>query len=331
LLIIVSLNSCLDKSLVISDFKVGSVCTGELLRQTPAGKGVNVACILAALQKEAVLQGFIGVGEEELFAKCLAHSSVSNHLTSLDFATRVNTTILDYKNNRETHIRERGAEISPKQLQKLQENLQTEIAKSTTNNKWIVFCGSLPPGISAADFKALLISLKKSGVSIGVDISGEALATALAAGVDLIKPNRDELLELISTLNLTKQNQTTDNDIAKNPLSMLELGQQIIAKYSNLQILASDGKAGAYYISASQSWQAKYQAEVKVKNTVGAGDALLAGFLASLMAENNLSSCLENGILTATASLSCIAAGELDFNIIKAHENKTEQILIRQL
>jgi 1-phosphofructokinase len=135
-------------------------------------------------------------------------------------------------------------------------------AAASTRTGWIVGCGSLPPG-APRDFYAQLAALATADRRIAVDASGDALALATRAGVALVKPNREELCE-----------------VAGRPLETI---RDVVAATRELvgdaAALVSLGADGALYVDRERVAHAEAQVS-DAQNPVGAGDALLAGFLA---------------------------------------------------
>jgi len=138
-------------------------------------------------------------------------------------------------------------------------------AASAARDGWIVGCGSLPPG-APRDFYARLARLATRDRRVAVDASGDALATAVTAGIGLVKPNRQELEELV-----------------RRPLAtlgaVLDAARALVAQGCGAA-LVSLGSDGALFVDAVSAAHAEARIADAV-NTVGAGDALLAGFLAA--------------------------------------------------
>jgi 1-phosphofructokinase len=131
---------------------------------------------------------------------------------------------------------------------------------------WVVGCGSLPPGLGGDFYAALVARARERGARVAVDSSGQALRLAVSAAPDLVKPNREELAE-VSGITVA-----TLGDAVRAAARLRALGA--------VTVLASLGPDGAVLVDSSgaahgQAWVAA------PRSTVGAGDALLAGYLAS--------------------------------------------------
>ncbi len=293
----VSLNSCLDRTLESPGFAAGAHCQAQLLGEQPAGKGMNLARLLVARGADARLYGFVGHDAADRFHARLQEAGVENRLQALPLRTRMNTTLVDPEGGRETHIRERGEPVPAGAIDTLGARLSAELA----TGDWVVFAGSLPPGIRPAAFADLVGRLADAGLSVAVDAAGEALRRSVLAGARLIKPNRDELAGLLGARSIERLG---------IPAAFRRFAAE--AERPDLEALVSDGARGAILLLPEAGWQARANGPVAVQNTVGAGDALLAGYLAALTSGQPPEACLQVAIQVATASLARVHAGELD-------------------
>ncbi len=289
---VVSLNSCLDRILEVEGFVPGGVHVANLVAFHPAGKGMNVARLLAGLGSRVSLHGFVGRDALHRFEQEADRERVACRLRALPIRTRINTTILDPASGNETHIREQGDPVLPEELPALVESLQAE----TRRGDRVVFAGSLPPGLRPEHFGRLVRDLTEAGRRVVVDISGPPLKEAIRAGAALIKPNRAELAECAGT----------DAD-----QSLPDIVECLARRMTPPGILASDGADGAWLFTPEGIWHAWTETPVRARNTVGAGDALLAGFLAAQSEELPSGQCLRNAVETATAAVQALRAGEL--------------------
>jgi 1-phosphofructokinase len=138
-------------------------------------------------------------------------------------------------------------------------------AEKVPDAAWILGCGSLPPG-APGDFYARLAALGSPDRRVAIDASGPALGAAVSAGVALIKPNRTELEELVG------HTISTVGDV-------VTAARELVARGCT-SVLVSLGADGAVYVDADVASHAEASID-DVVNTVGAGDALLAGFVAA--------------------------------------------------
>ncbi|KAJ4460664.1 putative Fructose-1-phosphate kinase [Paratrimastix pyriformis] len=296
----VEIESCLDRTLEVSNFEVGKISKAKILSESPAGKAVNVAHVLGQLGVPTKLYGFVGEDTIQLFKSHLS-TVVECCLEVLPQRTRVNTTLIDKERHTETHIREQGYPVT---LEVFRAHLERILATSQSG-QWVVFSGSLPPGLPPEALGEAVRMCKQKGMLVAVDASGDALKAAVAETPDLIKPNKEELCTLVG------------KDLV-NTLGIAEAASRIPYYNPGMRVLASDGPKGCYYITSHGRIHAKLDPETPVQliSTVGSGDALLAGFLCGLYEGWNVSQSLRYAVRVATATLPCVTPGEMDLNIL---------------
>ncbi len=260
----VTLNTAMDRVLSAPGFSPGSHVKARLLSSLPAGKGVNVARGLARLGSGAVCCGFAGKDQLSFFQNSLARDGVECRLTPCDGQTRFNTTILDPVGKTSTHLREPGFNISRAELQELQNDLDAVMEGGRV--KAVAFCGSLPPGVEAADCLRLFDIAAGGDRELIADISGAEGTRLIKSGlVNTVKPNLEELQQFL------------DKDVSADdaPKAARELLDCVDT------ILLTLGAHGACLITADEMLKVSCPVDpALVINTVGCGDAFLAGWLA---------------------------------------------------
>lgn len=292
---VVCLNAAVDRTLEAPHLEVGRVVATRLLHEQMSGKGVNLARILGALEVSVALYGFVGADRAAEYEASFAGGSVLFRMDVPIARTRINTTLIDPEAGTETHLREAGETAPAEALDALGARLQRDLRAGD----WVVASGSLPPGLDAARFGRWLGDLRAAGFVTGVDTSGAALRAALAAGVQLCKPNRDELAEW------------ADAPIPSAE-ALVDAARSMLGEAAERVVLVSDGPNGLYGLQGDALWQARITGEVAAVNTVGAGDAALAGYLWGLVREEPLEARLERAVRVATASLAIHGAGQID-------------------
>ncbi|MHC5035318.1 MAG: 1-phosphofructokinase family hexose kinase [Planctomycetota bacterium] len=262
-IITVTLNPAVDKVLEVPDFQVGAHAKARTRAVLPAGKGVNVARGLTRLGGRALACGFIGRDEERMYAENLGAEGVDARFSAVPGRTRTNTTVLDPEAHTTTHLREEGFEVGQDDLARLTESVAGFLAGGT--GRTVVFSGSLPPGMTPADFAALVIACGEAGAQVVVDTNGPALRAALETGcVETLKPNLLELAECLGR-------PVPREDAVAGATELLGPAKRV---------LLTLGAEGAYLVTADLTvGQRCPLAESEVRNTVGCGDAFLAGWL----------------------------------------------------
>jgi 1-phosphofructokinase len=259
-IVAVTPNPGLDRTL-----EVGRLRRGELHRVAratvePGGKGINVARVLQAhgLATEAVFPA--GGAEGDALVAMLRHD-MPVRCVPIGAPLRVNVAVVE-PGGRVTKLNEEGPELSPEDGQAL----LAAVREAACGASWLVSCGSLPRGLPL-DFHAQVVAAAHAeGARAAVDTSGEALAVALAAGPDLVKPNREELEDAVG-----QRIETYGEAIAAAQTLRGRGARRVLASFGSGGAILVDGDATLHGIAACD----------RVQSTVGAGDVLLAGFLAA--------------------------------------------------
>ena len=258
MIVTVTPNPSIDRTIRLERLVTGGLNRAHSATSEAAGKGVNVSYALASegiptvavlpLASQSAVQ-YLG-----LLADAVPVSAVP-----IAGTIRANMSIIE-SDGTVTKVNEPGPRLSTADAEAL-----VSAAASASRDGWIVGCGSLPPG-APRDFYGRLAKLASADRRVAVDSSGDALAAAIASGIALSKPNRQELEEL-----------------AHRPLATLgdviDAARDLIAQGCGAA-LVSLGADGALYLDAATAAHAEARI-ADAANPVGAGDALLAGFLAA--------------------------------------------------
>ena len=174
-------------------------------------------------------------------------------------STRSNITVVE-PDGTTTKLNERGAHLSPEELGAFLD----AVTDTVHGADWVVASGSLPPGVPPALYAELTRMLAQTGVQVAIDTSGVALAAALRASPALVKPNREELAEA------TGMTLRTVADVVDAAQRLRQEGAGAVR--------ASLGRDGAVLVHAHGTLVGE-TTRVTPLSSVGAGDAMLAGFL----------------------------------------------------
>jgi 1-phosphofructokinase len=283
--ITVTLNPTIDRILEIPGFRIGQHAKARLRNRQPSGKAFNVSRALAALGVPNTAAGFVGQDAADDFERAARGAGIAPSFVTLPGRTRENTTIIDPIDHTETHIREEGPTVSPGDVERLRDSLRGLVHSGAT----VVLTGSLAPGLSPEEFRGIVDDCIARGANVAVDTSGPALRAAASRLVWLLKPNREELAELVGSE-------------AKSEPELLEHARRLRAHAST--VLLSAGGDGAYLIASTGVWHACVQLPAgRLRSTVGCGDALLAGYLAAVLRSGSPdASALRQAVAVAAAS-----------------------------
>jgi 1-phosphofructokinase len=253
-------NPAVDRTVRVDRLVRGEVHRGGGSWTEPSGKGVNVTLALHAHGKASIAVLPLGgqVGDE--LKRMLDGTGAPIVTVPIAETIRTNVSLLE-PDGTVTKVNEPGPRLSEPEARSLSDAALTAARDAT----WLACCGSLPAGLPARFYADLVRQRRADGLPTAVDSSGASLAAALDAEPALIKPNLDELAEL------TGRKLRTLGDVA-------EAGKAVLG-HGVGSVLASLGAHGALLIE--QGGVLFGEAPVaRPVSAVGAGDALLAGFLA---------------------------------------------------
>ena len=264
MIVTVTLSPSVDRTIEVDVLRRGGVlrATGEHVHA--GGKGINVTRVLAAhgARSRAVLP--VGGGEGHQLVEMLVAAGVEFVAVPVRAAARCNIAVTE-PDGTVTKINAAGQPLSGAELDACCAAVLdcADPPPGQASATWIVVGGSLPFGVPDTCYADLIERLRPSGVPVAVDTSGPALAAAVKAGPALVKPNRAELADAVGgTLD-------TIGDVVAAANELRTAGAETV--------LASLGRDGAVLVSADGHWHG--EAPAVTRSAVGAGDAMLAGFL----------------------------------------------------
>ncbi|GAB4385828.1 MAG: 1-phosphofructokinase [Elainellaceae cyanobacterium] len=255
----VTLNPAIDHTASIANFAPGEVNRVTWEQIDPGGKGVNVASFLKDFGFSIAVSGFLGKENSEIFQHFFAEKQLDDYCVRVDGKTRVNIKIVDEVQQQITDINFPGHTVKPEEIQSLVQVL--DVLES--NYDWFILSGSIPSGVPASIYADLIQQLTAKGKNVLLDASGESFRQAISAAPYAIKPNIHELQELLQTTLETNA-------------EVVQASRDLLAKGIH-SIVVSMGAKGAIFVEAEQAVLAQPPA-IEVKSTVGAGDAMVAGF-----------------------------------------------------
>ena len=287
-------NTAIDRTIEVPNFRVNDVMQGRVVASVPAGKGVNISRALGILEKPSIVSGFVGGSDLALYQQEFSGSPAQVELVPVAEPTRFDTTIIDPFRNTVTHVREEGFHVNADDLACLSAKLERLLPSVSI----VALAGSLPPGMDGQALARLMQQCQGEGRRVCVDTSGHPLAAALEQGCFLIKPNARELSE-----------------IAGRPIeNAVDAAAQAREFLGKVQIvLTTLGDEGAVCVTSEGSWLGRvYVPADQVVNTVGCGDAFVAGFLTGLLSDRGVEACLRRAIACGAASAMTPSAGTIE-------------------
>ncbi len=277
----VTFNPALDYVVRMDNLRLGQTnrTRDELLQA--GGKGINVSTVLHELGLPTVAWGFAAGFTGEALALLLKDRGVPAQFIRLPTGlTRINVKL---KGEQETELNGSGPNIPPEALDALLNQLE-----KLKEGDSLVLAGSIPKGLPDDIYQQMLARLQGRGILTVVDAAGSLLEKVLPYRPFLIKPNRQELMELFGLRELSPEL------IFRLAARLQERGARNV-----LVSLAGEGavlldETGKFHQAASPGGQ--------VRNSVGAGDSMVAGFLAGWLSGGDYSAALRLGIAAGAAT-----------------------------
>ena len=282
MILVVSLNLSIDRTISVGNFAVGEVHRATKTEFQVGGKGVNVARTLKVLEEPYELIGLIGGLTGDDIESRLEHEGISHSLVRTTAESRTNYIILS--RNGQTVINENGVSVEQESIADLVARFSDRIAHCDA----VVLTGSVQPGVAPAIYQQLIRIANDAGKLTLLDATGACLLEGLAASPTIAKPNHHEAS---SALQQTIDNVSGGLNAARK---MLRMG----AKTSAITM----GKQGMVVASASEAYMLRPPA-VDAVNAVGSGDATAAGFAAGLRRGLSLSESARLAVACGTASV----------------------------
>ena len=277
----ITLNPSIDYVL-----QTGSITLGKTNRSLSeeyyiGGKGINVSCILTELGINSTVLGFIaGFTGDEIEQK-LKEKGICSDLIRLKKGTsRIN---IKLRSDSETEINAQGPDIDPDELEILYEKIS-----AVSDDDTLIIAGNIPKTLPVDTYEMILKKLANKKVRTVVDASGELLLKCLPYRPFLIKPNKQELSELFDT---DADNYTVIEKLARR---LIHMGAQ--------NVLVSLGAEGAFLFADDGSTYQTGVIKEKVLSTVGAGDSMVAGFIAGFEKTHDHRYALRLGTACANAT-----------------------------
>jgi 1-phosphofructokinase len=262
MIITLTLNPSLDRTVEVERLDRGAVIRGVSSRVEPGGKGVNVTRALLAngVPSRPVLT--CGGEEGQQLVRLLGEEGVEPVCVWIDAHTRSNLTLAE-PDGTVTKVNEPGPPLTAAEFERVEAALLAEVAQPAA---WVVICGSMPPGLPIVSFASLCRHVIGAGARLAVDTSGPALRAGAVAGAALLKPNRDELAEVVGRP-------------LPSPRDVVAAADEL-RSWGAGAVLVSLGAEGAVLVDDDGISTGRAPVE-RPRSAVGAGDALLAGFLAA--------------------------------------------------
>jgi 1-phosphofructokinase family hexose kinase len=301
MIITVTLNTAIDKTLSVPNFRLGR--RHRTVEQTtmPGGKGVNVARVLKALGQPVIATGLAGGATGTRLVDQLTQMSVLSDFVRIREESRTNTAVIDPTTGEQTEINERGPKVSEQEVELFIDKL-LYLAKGAS---MCVFAGSLPRDVDTDIYAKLIRELRRIGVETVVDTDGDPLRRSVRAEPDVISPNVLEAEELVGH----EFADETDWAIAVGEIcdlgarsAIMTMGDGCVARMAPEKDVAEHR---SYRVTIASP-------ALEPRATVGSGDAFLAGYVAARYTGKTNAECLAYGVACGAESTQHLGAGLVD-------------------
>ena len=277
----ITFNPALDYVVKVDNLKLGEVNRTSKEEIYAGGKGINVSIVLNNLGVESKVLGYIaGFTGDEIERRVKEFGCDTDFIKLKSGMSRIN---IKLKSNEESEINGSGPEITEGDLEKLFKKLE-----SLVSGDILVLAGSIPNCLPKNIYEAIMQKLDGRGIKFIVDATGELLKNVLKYKPFLIKPNHHELAELFNV------EINSDEEIITYAKKLREMGAR--------NVLISMASKGALLITEDNKILKSDAPKGEVINSVGAGDSMVAGFIAGYLKNNELEEALKLGIATGSAS-----------------------------
>lgn len=284
----VTLNPAIDKTVVIENFRAGSVNRVGSVREDPGGKGINVSKCLKNLGAESVAAMILAGEAGDQLEAMLRGLEIPVLQVRAEGRSRTNLKIIDPAKKENTDINEPGPVVSAALLEKL----KTKLGERIQPGDIVILSGSLPAGVDQGLYGTWTAHFRALGACVYLDADGEPMHKGLAAVPYMIKPNNDELAALLGRSVLSVE-------------EMIAESQRLLGTGIR-EIVISLGGDGALFVSEEGCFHAE-GLKVPVKSTVGAGDSVVAAM--AYGQERNLSREEKSKLAVAMGSASVMQSG----------------------
>ncbi|MGN1400265.1 MAG: 1-phosphofructokinase [Bacillus sp. (in: firmicutes)] len=275
----VTLNPSIDFIVEVDDFQLDHLNRIDRESKFPGGKGINVSRVLNTNGVASTALGFVGGFTGGFIQSFLSEEGVQTDFVSVTDDSRIN---IKLKTGEETELNGLGPNLTAENIADLNNKLE-----ALQEGDILVLAGSIPPSLPKTFYSDMTKKFNQRGVKVVVDAGGSILAKVLKDQPFLVKPNHHELSELFNT------KITTVEEVIPYGKKIIEMGAQ--------NCIVSMAGDGALLFTADSVYTATIP-KGKVKNSVGAGDSLVAGFVGTYAETKDFEKAFQFAVATGSAT-----------------------------
>jgi 1-phosphofructokinase family hexose kinase len=294
-IVTVTLNAALDRTLTVPNFQTGYRHRASQGLTLAGGKGINVARALKRLDVPVVATGLAGGGTGTRIVEELTAEAILNDFVRIGDESRTSTAVVDPMTSSFTEINEWGPQVEPEELVMLRDKLRYLSRGADA----VVFAGSLPRGVDDSFYADAIRELNRAGVRTVLDADGAALRIGLEAEPSIVAPNQHEAEALVDQ-------ELDDEDYLMALDQIADLGARTVL---------ITRETGCFGLTREERTVRRTHASapaIEPVSTVGAGDVLVAAFLAARIDEKPFDEALRAAVAAASASTLEVGAGRFD-------------------
>ena len=299
MILTVTLNAAIDRTVAVPSFRQGHRHRAVEASTVAGGKGVNVARALKILDRPVIATGLAGGPTGARLRERLAEESILTDFTWISGESRTNLAVIDPTTGEQTEINERGPDVTAGELERFLEKL-LYLARGA---RICVIAGSLPPSVPASFSARMVEELKALGVETIVDTEGETLLASLRAEPAAVTPNVREAEGAVG-------HEFNDReDLLSGLLSLVELGA------ADAVITRPEGCVASLLVGEEGEGRRAYEVtapSLEPIAAVGSGDAFLAGYVAGRYDGRSAEECLRLAVACGAESTQHFGAGSID-------------------
>jgi tagatose 6-phosphate kinase len=294
----VTLNTAVDKLYLVEDVQPNTVMRVQQVSNTAGGKGLNVSKVAALCGASVRAMGFLGGFTGGYVRSLLSAQGITPAFTEISGETRSCINIRNMATGKHTEYLEPGVPVTPEEL----DAFLQEFKKALPEASIITVSGSVPQGTPSNFYATLVQAARNMGKPLLLDTSGQLLRNAVTAKPTLIKPNTDEIEQLLGARPKTREEMLAAVEkLHKNGIDY---------------VISSLGAQGAIMVCSEGSFWG-ITPNIPVVNTVGCGDAMMAGFAVSMAEGRPPEEMLRFATAVSTANALTIPTGYFEQDDLK--------------
>lgn len=290
MILCVTPNPAVDRTLVVPGFKNGAVFRAQASLAAAGGKGLNVGRAVRCLGGEALCMGFLGGTSGRYLSDLAEKEGIPGQWTWIEGETRTCVIMANPENGEATVVNELGPTVTQADWNRLAESVIHVGAKA----ECVCFSGSLPPRSQVNEFVELVKQVKRFGKYIWIDTSGAALRAVLEVSGIGIKVNGEEAGAILDR-------------IIQTPDEAMEAARSLYQQ-TNDDIVLTLGPQGAVMATSEGQWWAK-PPTLKVIDVVGSGDSFLAGLVTAQLSRAGSANVLQSAVAAGAANALSVGGG----------------------